>query len=936
MNRTHSAAAALLVFTCLLGPAQRADAQLLPAVGEVVNLVTYRVHTVFDKGNGQVIDKTVTGLIAVPRPIDVDNNGVPDLTLEILPLGLNLVTVRFARFPTALFKPMPLLAEILLDIPGGTGVGAGFDSRGDDMPRVVSLTANFSLAALAQGSLDFGVSAQAKSLTPRPRMKYLASFFRRGANGAMLDPTRATLELAPLPEEMRLDATIGPQAGARTVNATVDVGTPAIADLFLTHQAGGRELSVDATVTSLPGNVNLVYATADTALGTTQVVRYNASEEITRVDAQVIEREAGAIKRNVVAILQDVPQTVNVDILSLVTDGVVRSTTFDIEVPEGIGSIEAGLSDSGASPLAAGITQPAYAFARSSQASGRNGAIQQRAALRIPGLRSAFVDTGNAETGAPLIADLDYAGGDLRALIEEFRNEPSFPFSSAKRFSTDVRMSALPADVRVEFSSAAGLLSYVGGTLIPLVEVDLFKRDGLAPAGEGGMTPDTLAITIEDIPGTIDVAFAPAAPPEDTDPNDGADPEKLVVDFRAGETGPDGRVLGEGIGLIEALLSVGGQMPTKPLVALFPIFPDPNGIVFEDLPGKYAMQARIAGLKRVALETDGASQARPGPSEAFPLARVSLDLAEGTAGNPGFIVRVDRDEEGVTRKLEASLSNIAPGIELKLFALDRRTCFFNSIGVPCSFLPPGTPGLTVNRANRGTEVIYTADEPIQQLTLETDFGGLPNPLFARLSDLPGFVRACFSRDAACSAVNVSDRDFSFVLDASGRMSLDAILCQVPDDGSCTFANRASMSQGFFVNDLGFEDARFEMDLNDLPREIHFDTKPRPGVNQGISGDVAVRLPGIGARGLFQPRVLGGQTVNGTLDVDIVLGPFELNLNANNFPNSQLIADNLVLFQEGRFITRSGGLRCAANTLFSVELREGGLFDGIDLTPLVCE
>lgn len=935
---------------------------------EVLDLLTFKVHTVFERRNGTIVERTVPAIVGVPALVNVRGGLLPEILVEVLPLPPNLVTVSFVRLPTALGR-MDVLAEVLVDVPGGVGASFGFDAQQGDMPPAVNTNLTFALAGEAT-SIDLFLNTGFPDATPG--LAVIGAVFQKGAGGAQIDPTAVRADLAPVPGSLHVAVDADNSELASTFDVAVESGRATTLTVEAHHVRGPQAQDVEAVIDMLPQTVAVHF---DENASRHQRIDYAASAPIARVDAVLRGSTDGVVDRRIEAHLEEVPTAL---------EGTIEGTHITLTAAQPIGVAEVGFAASDVSPFPSDVAEPLYVNAELDSAA--DDGVLRVAAVRVPGVRSVAVDTGD-----PLIVDLDSAGGALFARVTDTR-------PGGVPFSLEAMVDALPAATRVEFSPSAGILSYTGGVPVTRATASVHEPAGFGFAGTAGAVPTRLELTVEEIPGDIALSFTPAGESDDG--------EVVLIDFQTGDAG---------IGRITGLLT-----SDEPPVSSLPA--DADGVIVEDFANRFVALARVSGLRHLEVVSGGAPIEDPGqPVDARPLVRARVDT---TAGRP-FVARIDRHGAGGPEFLRAEVSALPPNMRLAMAAFDVIPCTLVEEALRELFtFPEGHPlemeffGCQANRVvdnvivldfdpdlngifdgpavdgagnpldvshRLGTQVSYRSGQVppdvTVDVTMESDLGGLPNPLFARMREVPRIVDLCFATMEACTTETevpapprgnlLSGGGLTFEFTAIEPVVLDLFLCQAPATGNCAFTgdvtvDLAQLESGILLRDLAVQDVVFEFDRHpERDTTILFDTRNHPVIGTFVLRQenlaieafldrdfVGETIPFPGAdnpeacvvdeldaivfdRACPEP-IEGALTVRAALGVSLIGGELEFDLPLflflGHFPDG-LIADRLTVvhlggpnlgFVEGR------GLVCDEEILLAASIAGVGLGDLVEI------
>ena len=242
------------------------SAQPVASVLDLASAATYKVRTVLERPGSTPVERTATGVIAVPTLVDVDQPvllGAPDLVVTLLPrlpLGLG---VNISRAPLAQAKRVRAEIEIRLPNQQNTTVAFGYDARKDRSPKNFDADIQF---GLQPGSTDLGLVTRITQ--PGTTLDLVGAVFSRPAvNGPRVDPTEFSLGATPVPAQISALAKFTPGllafADADDKNVDVDVTTsaPFHAVAKAATVRGDDTMDLDVDVPQLPTTLGLNYHT---------------------------------------------------------------------------------------------------------------------------------------------------------------------------------------------------------------------------------------------------------------------------------------------------------------------------------------------------------------------------------------------------------------------------------------------------------------------------------------------------------------------------------------------------------------------------------------------------------------------------------------------------------------------------------------------------
>lgn len=833
-------------------------------VADLLDVLTYSVHSIRRNSDGTEIEKTRGGLVGVPTLVDVDRGlvPVPDFSVSVTPLPTPTPRVRLDIVRLAATK-VPALVEVVFDLPGGArGVAFGVDGRADTAPVSFSTTVRFSTGDAVDLATATRTSGAGSTMT------LVASLFTRGAGTERLDPTEASVALTPVPASLTTHAHIDPVADA--VSADLASSAPTTADVLLNDQRPGSTLRLSATVDQVPSSISL-NVTGDAAHGRT--VTYNASETIGTVSAAFRQVKSGDVT-DVEATVEDVPAAFTLDTstppvgpitgtwtasarvgsldadvrqsvdggavtqvvakandvarsLSFTKDG--NRASFSADAP--VGAIEAGLSSAG--PVVLATDEPADYVK----------AIDGSLAVRILGLRSFTINTADPVTvraelaPATLHADLALGGRHIDGIIDH-----------------------LPSVLRnLSFSETAGVLDYRANEGIDRITVEVQSDTPIIQRA------DRARLTVRDLPPELTLDFGDKAPatvsprrvceigedlPEcDPFPGDGGGEEDPGEDTDPTDQFPNTsmkqRLLldanGATVGSTTLLLTSGPDAPDAPIPA------GQDGVVIEDLADHFVLFARVTGLQFafVDLLVDD-KRNTPGGRFLTTHHAVNLRLDPEVNGRRALVVDHRRQQ------------GLVPGAKV-----DRLHVFVTDLPHEVAVDFRDFQEVFVSPLPRLTQAVYTASEPIRSVTLEADVPGIPNPVFLRVENVPTLITLCKASDNACGEQEKSDHG-SFRLHSSSPARLSAFLCF--DEAPCTHDDPSAFTDGVRLQDVTVQDLEFELNIGDLsaddPFQVRLDTNGNPvtGDIQLMGGGIVdVKFPG---PWLIDPNDVGGLQILG--------------------------------------------------------------------------
>lgn len=223
---------------------------------------------------------STNALLNLPTPIDVDGNGVPDITATLSISGTNQVTMTVDRLGARLGlrgllggvlgnAPLPLKIEAVIDDPRAEAdalFALGYDASSSRAPE------RFSAAVNLTGALDssqIGVNLTTQS--PGNNLTLLAGQFSRANNGQREPAQELAMNLAPVPGQANVNVALGDQISVElgaSRRSTADI-------LFVNHSAQPAQV-VTALIEQLPKNLSLSFAED----ATDRVLTYSGNSDV--------------------------------------------------------------------------------------------------------------------------------------------------------------------------------------------------------------------------------------------------------------------------------------------------------------------------------------------------------------------------------------------------------------------------------------------------------------------------------------------------------------------------------------------------------------------------------------------------------------------------------------------------------------------------------
>lgn len=212
--------------------------------------------------NGQ--SGSASALLNLPTPIDVDGNGVPDITATLSISGTSQVTMTVDRLGARLGlrgllggvlgnAPLPLKIEAVIDDPRAESealFALGYDASSSQAPEQFSAAVNLT-GALNSSQIGVNLTTQdaGNALT------ILAGQFSRASNGQRVPAQELGMTLSPVPGSAHVDVALGDQ-----ISVQLGASQRSSADiLFVNHDTQPAQV-VTALIEQLPTSLSLSFA----------------------------------------------------------------------------------------------------------------------------------------------------------------------------------------------------------------------------------------------------------------------------------------------------------------------------------------------------------------------------------------------------------------------------------------------------------------------------------------------------------------------------------------------------------------------------------------------------------------------------------------------------------------------------------------------------
>lgn len=447
----------------LLG-APRASVAQTPELPEALNPLVYEIVTEYRTPGGETIQKSTPAVLALPVPIDVDNELTTGLAggdvLAQLTIDAGRAGLRVTTLPNAP-ADMPLKIEAVLSDPRqGTTlkVAFGYDALASKAPSVY--TATIQLVGAARVT-SFALDIQ--TVGAGPTIGVIAEVFHSGENGERRDPQRGRVDYTPVPTASHFGILQGSDFGIQQSGLDLATDTPTTVNVLIEDIQGSKAVIGRAKIAELPNIVSLILTEQDNG---NRTWNYQATDVIDLVTLDITETSSTAVVDDFSVRIEKMALSA-----TLIQDTPTHMT-FQADRP--IGALAAG-SANGRS--VAFLNEPAYVYSTDRGAG-------DSFAFRILGLQRAELDTGD-----PFIADVTIQAGPFHVLIED----------GTATFDAMIR--DMPSRIRLALSASQGTLDWDGSA--PIEEIAIAAHD---PEGLTGRATD-LMLTLRQIPASISVSW---------------------------------------------------------------------------------------------------------------------------------------------------------------------------------------------------------------------------------------------------------------------------------------------------------------------------------------------------------------------------------------------------------------------------------------------
>ena len=748
-------------------PAAHSSATGTSDLAQIVDGATYRIETTYEKPDGTRIKKTKAALAGVPALVNVDDTGLNDILVELVPLPpVGKASLDVVRLPGAP-SPARLSVEAVIDLPGGgePKLAVGYDALKSGAPATFHAAADFALDTTKIVDVDVNV------LGPKDDLALIGELFTEGEGGARTDPKRGRLEYSPVPAASGLRVEITPEGDGQLIDVTADSSAAARGKVVAVNVDGSEKQTLRATVADLPPTMNLdlevpnppVEPAEASCLGDNATeeeegetpgrvkVTYDAPERVDSVTIDGTERFDGVICSDLHA-----------EIRRMATHAeIVRDSeshvTLDAAQPIGVAAVAFARNGFEAKlpppdphtgiPTVNGFERFFFAVdpdRREDDVDGFN--ILQ---ARVTGLSHVEFDAGDPAVARPLLIDARLRPGPLLILARrgvitgdenisvEIEDLPADPHLTAL---LPEKPELEPGEPLPPPAPELTEITYKGSAPIGKIELDAHNRHGLLKSEPAATDLEAL---IHGLPSesTLTVEKSP-----DTD---GANPTSVaskLISFDANGAGDDGAA--KPVDLVEVLLSDG--TPEKPGEGLAPAH---DGVVVRDLPDRFRVFARVHGLRAVGLEKFprtttlrldalGRRVVDEAGEETFERKAFDVDVRKLATDSPCDPFTGENEQEF----LRATLQQLQPSTELSLE--DHGGC-------------------------KGRSFHYEAAGETESLVLQTDIGDRVL-LDARVEQLARRIDLCIAEDGTCTGGG-RIADTSLELDASSQIRIPRLV-----------------------------------------------------------------------------------------------------------------------------------------------------------------
>ena len=475
-------------------------AQPLPGLSEAaqaarfaacaLHFLDFEWRTDYDGPGNPLTDDRIVTTLAVPTPLNLDSDPLPEALGIVLPLGPNQFQLSFSRLDLlGLEGKLPSLAELIVTDPTGNSlprpkIGVGVDARnGGRFPAYIGL--KFTLESY-RPPIGFGGPPRFRididtTMPQNDRVAIFGDLFDESPGGAIRDSMiRGEVGMQPVPK--RLTARVAMRAD-NGIDADLQTSHPTNLDVTATvngdrDTAGARRVQrIGANLYALPQSTTVKFrpiapstapagATAeqrDKARGG-QTVQYTSATPLGGLDASYDDVTRPASGPDIPLIrgrlrVRDLPTQMSVSQLGSFTDFSASGT--------GIGSIEAEFALN-SDLIARRTPRPGVRFVRGT--TNAQGKQPLAIAARIDGVRRVAMDNLEGRTvldvgikRQPFDVDMTDAPGGMtaEAQIEDLPADAKVQFLPA-RPATDDGAAAEPEPLRVRYDAGGHAIGRIG------------------------------------------------------------------------------------------------------------------------------------------------------------------------------------------------------------------------------------------------------------------------------------------------------------------------------------------------------------------------------------------------------------------------------------------------------------------------------------------
>ncbi len=285
----------------------------LSAVICALGVADYAYKTTYTPPSGPAVVRYTRALLAVPTPINVTGDGVPDFTGTILP-GVSLstgpgglpvapdLTLSIVRLPTLPVGARVTIEAVVVDpVTPDTYVGIGED--GSNVGTAGSWNATVSLISVSSSGTELGLAIRTGDAPSN--LSVLGELFSGTNADDPSDISRGDINFAPVPATLTTDVTLA----ATSLEAKITSSVPSVVTPVVSLITPTDDQEVKATINKLPSSVDLIYNHANGH----QTFTYTGSSDIDQLDATY----------------EDIEDLTVVSAAAVTASGVPTGATFD-------------------------------------------------------------------------------------------------------------------------------------------------------------------------------------------------------------------------------------------------------------------------------------------------------------------------------------------------------------------------------------------------------------------------------------------------------------------------------------------------------------------------------------------------------------------------------------------------------------------------------